>query len=162
MNSLQCVERSLVPKAKISSTTHVQLLQWPHGKQQQQYIPENEQPTWKKRLQSDSGISVFSVASFFFYLGRRCHAATKITNATARHFSRYAQDMGYSELSVQEVVTDFIYVISYYLKRVTTSWTDSTCPRRLAWAGFGDSLNYQVNNDTWCPKKSIFMWQVAL
>ena len=36
MNSLQCVERSLVPKAKISSNTHVQLLQWLHGKQQQQ------------------------------------------------------------------------------------------------------------------------------
>ena len=35
MNSLQCVERSLVPKAKISSTTHVQLQQWLHGKQQQ-------------------------------------------------------------------------------------------------------------------------------
>ena len=30
------VERSLVPKAKISSTTHVQLLPWLHGKQQQQ------------------------------------------------------------------------------------------------------------------------------
>ena len=34
-NSLQCVERRLLPKAKISSTTHVQLLQWLHGKQQQ-------------------------------------------------------------------------------------------------------------------------------
>ena len=30
-NSLQCVERSLLPQAKISSTTHVQLLQWLHG-----------------------------------------------------------------------------------------------------------------------------------
>ena len=28
-------EHGLVPKAKISSTTHVQLLQWLHGKQQQ-------------------------------------------------------------------------------------------------------------------------------
>ena len=35
INSLQCIKRSLVPKAKISSTTHVQLLQWLHGKQQQ-------------------------------------------------------------------------------------------------------------------------------
>ena len=35
MNSRQCVERSLVPKAKVSSTTLVQLLQWLHGKQQQ-------------------------------------------------------------------------------------------------------------------------------
>ena len=35
-HSLQCVERSLVPKkAKMSSTTHVQLLQWLHGIQQQ-------------------------------------------------------------------------------------------------------------------------------
>ena len=34
-NSLQCVERSLVPKAKISSTSHVQLLQSLYGKQQQ-------------------------------------------------------------------------------------------------------------------------------
>ena len=33
---LQCVERSLLPKAKISSTTHAQLLHWLHGKQQQQ------------------------------------------------------------------------------------------------------------------------------
>ena len=34
-NSLS--ERSLLlPKAKISSTTHVQFLQWLHGKQQQQ------------------------------------------------------------------------------------------------------------------------------
>ena len=33
-----CVERSLVPKAKISPTTHVQLLQWLHGKQQQHDI----------------------------------------------------------------------------------------------------------------------------
>ena len=35
----ECVERSVLPKAKISSTTHVQLLQllqWLHGKQQQQ------------------------------------------------------------------------------------------------------------------------------
>ena len=27
-------------KAKISPTTHVQLLQWLHGKQQQQHLPE--------------------------------------------------------------------------------------------------------------------------
>ena len=27
---------NVVPKAKVSSTTHVQLLQWLHGKQQQQ------------------------------------------------------------------------------------------------------------------------------
>ena len=33
--SLQFVERSLVPKAKISTTKHVQLLQWLHSKQQQ-------------------------------------------------------------------------------------------------------------------------------
>ena len=33
---MQCVEHSSVPKAKISSITHVQLLQWLHGKQQQQ------------------------------------------------------------------------------------------------------------------------------
>ena len=37
-NSLQCVERRLLPKAKISSTTHVQLLQWLHGKQQQHTV----------------------------------------------------------------------------------------------------------------------------
>ena len=37
---LQCVNRNLVPKAKISSTTHVQLLQWLHGKQQQYYVAE--------------------------------------------------------------------------------------------------------------------------
>ena len=36
--SLQCVERSLVSRAKISSTSHVQLLQWLHGKQQQQQL----------------------------------------------------------------------------------------------------------------------------
>ena len=36
LNWAFCVERSLLPKAKISSTTHVQLLQWLHGKQQQQ------------------------------------------------------------------------------------------------------------------------------
>ena len=32
---MQCVERSLVPKGQNFSTTHVQLLQWLHGKQQQ-------------------------------------------------------------------------------------------------------------------------------
>ena len=42
MNSLQCVERSLLPKAKISSTTHVQLLQWLQGKQQQ-HLPSELQ-----------------------------------------------------------------------------------------------------------------------
>ena len=36
-NSLKCVERSLSPKTKLFSTTHVQLLQWLHGKQQQQH-----------------------------------------------------------------------------------------------------------------------------
>ena len=30
-NFLQCIERSLLPYAKISSTTHVQLLQWLRG-----------------------------------------------------------------------------------------------------------------------------------
>ena len=33
--SLQCVERSLLPNSKISSKTHVLLLQWLHGNQQQ-------------------------------------------------------------------------------------------------------------------------------
>ena len=34
-NSLHCLERSLLPSTKISLTTHVQCLQWLHGKQQQ-------------------------------------------------------------------------------------------------------------------------------
>ena len=37
-NSIQCVKRRILPKAKISSTTHVQLLQWLHGKHQQHHI----------------------------------------------------------------------------------------------------------------------------
>ena len=32
-NSLQCVEHSLLPEVNISSTTHVHLLRWSHGKQ---------------------------------------------------------------------------------------------------------------------------------
>ena len=34
IHCLQCAERSLLAKANISSTTHVQLLQWLHGEQQ--------------------------------------------------------------------------------------------------------------------------------
>ena len=35
--SLHCVERNLLPKVHYSSTTHVHLLQWLHGKQQEHY-----------------------------------------------------------------------------------------------------------------------------
>ena len=35
---MQCVDRNLLSKAKISSTAHVQLLQWLHGKQQHHLI----------------------------------------------------------------------------------------------------------------------------
>ena len=38
IRELQCVKRSLLPQSQISSTINVQLLQWLHGKQQQQHM----------------------------------------------------------------------------------------------------------------------------
>ena len=35
---MQCVERRLLPQAKITSITDVQLLQWLHGEQQHPFI----------------------------------------------------------------------------------------------------------------------------
>ena len=58
MDSLQCVERSLLPKRpKFLPTTHVQMLQWLHGKQQQQHEPD-EPERWLliKGLRTDKDL----------------------------------------------------------------------------------------------------------
>ena len=97
-------------KAKISSTTRVQLLQWLHGEQQQHHQPSS----WCRRR-----CRAHPPGSGRTSWGAAAQAPEKI------HLKKLHLRHPNGNTTVCPGSSDPFHIVTYYMKWVTTSWTHS-------------------------------------